>query len=242
MSRKPQLRFSRFEQKYLIPVSYKDEIIAYFERKSELDHFNLNDKPYIVNSIYFDSPDFVFYQDKINGYPNRKKIRVRYYDKDYDSKVTSQAFLEIKHKFWDKVFKERVLIDRKFMNNLLTSNFVDMTKHIKNNSKNEFIYWSNLLNLEPKVNVIYERLAFLDKIADCKVTFDSNLLASSSVNLSDTSRELVPIIDNYVIMELKFSNIVPDYIIDAIKFFNLNRLAVSKYCLALEAVSESIII
>ena len=51
-------------------------------------------KPRIVNSIYFDTPVFTDVWDNINGFGNRKKIRIRWYDEINQSAV----FIEEKKK------------------------------------------------------------------------------------------------------------------------------------------------
>ena len=48
----------------------------------------------VVNSIYFDSPVFHDVWDNINGFGNRKKIRIRWYNEIKKSEV----FLEEKKK------------------------------------------------------------------------------------------------------------------------------------------------
>ena len=50
--------------------------------------------PRVVNSIYFDTPVFHDVWDNINGFGNRKKIRIRWYDKINKSNV----FIEEKKK------------------------------------------------------------------------------------------------------------------------------------------------
>ena len=50
--------------------------------------------PRVVNSIYFDTPVYHDVWDNINGFGNRKKIRIRW----YDNLDNSSVFIEEKKK------------------------------------------------------------------------------------------------------------------------------------------------
>ena len=62
--------------------------------------------PRRVNSIYYDTDFFEFALQNIEGYKERKKIRIRYYGNELDKKP---IFLEQKNKYGDvgnKIIKE----------------------------------------------------------------------------------------------------------------------------------------
>ena len=77
----PKLRFERYEFKYLLDVDQYQRV------KKALSHFLVPDEAvaglphgfYEVISLYYDSPRFFYYWEKIDGASRRKKIRVRTY-------------------------------------------------------------------------------------------------------------------------------------------------------------------
>ncbi len=54
--------FSRFEYKYYIPSFMANEISYYLKGKTDIDPYNVDDKYYTVSSIYFDTPDLMFFK------------------------------------------------------------------------------------------------------------------------------------------------------------------------------------
>jgi len=60
---------------------------------------------YTVRSIYFDTPELHFYTEKIEGVPNRKKVRLRGYDTHEQS--NGVVFTEIKRKYQIPILKNR---------------------------------------------------------------------------------------------------------------------------------------
>src|SRR3989338_6693012 len=108
----PKLRFERFEFKYVLDME------TYQRVKKALANFLVPDEAvaglphgfYEVISLYYDSPRFFYYWEKIDGASRRKKIRVRTYRRN--GKVFSQDFfLEIKRKRDAVILKDRLALD-----------------------------------------------------------------------------------------------------------------------------------
>ena len=232
MRKRFQTYFSRFEYKYLISKDLAGTLEDYFNRKCLVDSYNPNNKPYTVNSIYFDSPDFLFYHEKVDGYANRQKVRLRFYEEKYNG---NSVFLEFKYKDLNKIYKERALLSKKSLGDIERLEFTGLKSDLSQRLNNKLIYLSQIYNLEPKVEVVYNRLSFYDGVINCKVSFDNNLKASQKLNVRSKS-SFVPVLENYCIMEIKFSQMIPAYIIDVIRKYNLSRQAISKYCYAVDTV------
>ncbi|MFC1608619.1 VTC domain-containing protein [Patescibacteria group bacterium] len=226
----PRLIFSRMEYKYLIPNHLVNELIIFFAERMELDVNNINKKPYIVSSIYYDSPDLIFYRDKIEGYPNRSKVRVRFYGDKFSEK--DDVFIEIKNKDTDRIYKEREVV--RFDN---LRNFIEREGCVEGDSGNELLkkirYLKNLYALSPKVTVKYKRISFLDDIVGFKVSFDTDLQAAfpQDTNNLDLYKK---VFNNSSIMEIKFDKEIPAYVINLLRKYNFNKEPVSKYCYSLE--------
>lgn len=224
----PQLKFSRVEYKYLISSALADELKEYFSKYTVLDEANSEGKPYIIRSLYFDSPSLTFCQEKMNGDNERTKVRIR----AYSDKTEEKVFLEMKKKFGDRTHKERMPIAHEDYAKLMRGD----TEFLLN-SDNFFFkkiwYLSNFYRLTPKVLNRYERTSFIDKFANFKISFDENLTNSSPESLYKETSLLEPTI-NGVIMEVKFGSLLPNYFMDMIKKYGLRQHPNSKYVLSIQ--------
>lgn len=228
MNKNPiKLKFSRYEFKYYIPFYDLNEIISLIAKFTKLDTFNINKEPYVVRSLYYDSPTMTFFKEKIEGDSIRNKIRIR----SYSHEQNNNLFLEIKSKKYDKIDKSREIITFDQYNefNQANYNFLIDTNN-KSNFLNNVYFLSNYYKIEPKVVIIYKRYSFIDDLANCKITFDFDLRASKSDNLflnhKDFSDDLL---SNSAIMEFKFEKLVPKYLTDIIKAKELSKITYSKY-------------
>ena len=82
---------NRFERKYILDKNcswiFKDFLI----RKNFFNQFEKRK----VNSIYFDTKNFSYLIDNLDGVSNRLKVRLRWYDQ-----IGSALNLELKKKNW----------------------------------------------------------------------------------------------------------------------------------------------
>jgi len=166
----------------------------------------------IVNSIYFDTNTFDFYQDSEEGLSPRKKIRVRYYNDTYDN-------LSLETKITENYYRS------KFVKKFIADNFNH--KFIKKECNNEFII--------PKLKVSYLRNYYQSEIG--RITVDNKIVCKQISTyadiLSGASKNNKKILENnQVIVELKTHNNFSKY--EAIKFFNKNDIRMSKYCSAVQ--------
>src|SRR3989344_9271378 len=126
----PKLRFERFEFKYVLDME------TYQRVKKALANFLVPDAAfaglphgfYEVISLYYDSPRFFYYWEKIDGASRRKKIRVRTYrhvaQGTYHDAQDAPIFLEIKRKRDAVILKDRLLLNSKNYRDILGSCYV----------------------------------------------------------------------------------------------------------------------
>ena len=146
---------------------------------------------YTVRSVYIDTPRLLFYHEKLDGIKVRKKLRVRVYN---DLEPNSLAFLEIKRKIEDTIFKERLKLPLAetihLMNGVdirLQDGYATFTEAA---TLEKFKYLTKRLNLKPTVLVTYEREALVG-IDDpsLRVTFDLNVRSYPNPQVEEIYRE-----------------------------------------------------
>jgi hypothetical protein len=186
-----------------------------------------------VLSQYYDSPDLRFYREKLDGVGFRNKVRLRVYDLAF--RPGAAAFLEIKHRDYDRLRKVRQVL-REFHPRQLDP------AHWRFDSPELEAPFRSLLErfrLRPSAQVYYQREAYQAAAdADVRVTFDTNLLALhpgervTSELLRSRSRRLMP--DTGVIAELKVTHRIPDWFHEGVVGVELEQRTLSKYVTAVE--------
>ena len=232
----------RKEYKYLVPNELLTPIRNVLKPFIKLDDFAMqrDKKEYTVRSIYYDTRALDFYYEKIEGYKIRKKIRIRGYNLLLGEKV---VFLEIKRKYENFNAKNRSPVLYGDLEELFaTGNIEDLVLSNKISDQRtmdgkKFFY--NIISnaLIPTVLVVYDREAFFGKLdRSIRITFDKNVRSLGFPTLKDLYKEdvLVPTLPNDFVLELKFNLGFPEWLKNIISYFNLNRIAVSKYSTCLE--------
>lgn len=231
----------RYEYKYVVPLRHMEEIRKLIVPFLELDKFAevSNNSEYTVRSIYFDSPAYDFYFEKIDGIKNRKKVRLRGYDEySPDNKV----FLEIKRKYEIPILKFRAPIQYKEAVQVLKEKSLNGFEHAnihdqkKLDNTKRFFYQIFSNNLRPVVLVVYEREAYLSKFdRTVRVTFDKDLRGMAYPALEELYEEepLLPVMRDSFIIEVKFNKSFPKWMAPILAKYDLKRRSASKYVFAM---------
>jgi len=102
-------RFNRFELKYMVTLKqaeiFKNALRAFLLPD---EHGNGNGR-YTLSSLYYDSPDFRCYWEKVDGIKFRRKLRIRCYVTDEALTGDTPVFVEIKQRL-DRVTQKRRVI------------------------------------------------------------------------------------------------------------------------------------
>ncbi|MGH7451053.1 MAG: VTC domain-containing protein, partial [bacterium] len=202
----------RLEYKYLVPNTLVDQIRSDLLPYMEIDHFAEKQESgeYTVRSVYYDTPGFHCYQEKMDGVKVRKKFRIRGYNQPAEDSI---VFLEIKRKYENFIEKNRAPLLYKDLDALFSS--PDLDKYIISFSKSDkekseaqrFLYHYYRLGLRPAVLVVYDREAFLGKFdPSLRLTFDKNLRGAIFPSLAmlydeDCLKSAMP---QHFIFEVKF--------------------------------------
>ena len=119
----------------------------------------------IVNSIYFDTFDYKSVWDNINGYSDRSKIRLRWYNKINNSNV----YIEKKNKVNFTTIK-KIEILGKFKNYSDLNSFIEKDKLINSNFFNE-----QKINMKKVLYVKYNRSYYQELKKRLRITIDKKI-------------------------------------------------------------------
>jgi SPX domain protein involved in polyphosphate accumulation len=233
---------NRLEYKYLVPTMYMDNLRANLLGYLDYDDYAARrpQKEYTVRSIYLDSPDFKCYYEKLDGTHTRKKLRIRGYNKRED---TPRVFFEIKRKNDNFVSKDRARVPIQDIRNALqNSNSVMYLDDDERKYLNNFYFYYHLRRLEPKVLIVYDREPFQCKFgSNLRITIDKNLRSKVvyDYDMLFDEQDLVSSFRNEFILEIKFYQVLPEWIDKVIGRYDLTRVAVSKYTSSIDAQSRS---
>lgn len=221
------LDVSRKELKYLLTASevydMKQKLGAVMETDIHGRH-----GVYHVRSLYFDSLMDSDYEDKVNGYDKRQKIRLRVYHP-----LDDMVKLELKEKTGSVQRKRSLVISRQDAQHMMYGDYTFLMER-----QEELAYKLYLFMVthcyRPKCIVAYDRIAYFRKENDIRVTFDCNLSASeANLDIFDEKIVLYPVTPpNEVTMEVKYNRFLYSYIKNIISQSNRMQISNSKYCRA----------
>ncbi len=221
--------FNRYERKYIVSSSQKQEMIAFLTDHLIFDAYSLDSKPYTIYSIYFDAHDFSVIRNSIGKPTYKDKLRLRSYifpihDDDF-------VFLEIKKKFDGRINKRRVFLTYKQAMDYINFNIKPVfTTYIDKQILNEIDYFINIHKAKPGAFISYNRIAMVSLEDDLRVTFDSEILFRNQ-DLTLEKSGGTPILNppDLFLMEVKSSNNFPFWLARKLSEFELYSQSFSKY-------------
>ncbi len=216
----------RTEKKYLIDSKQALQIEEKLKKFCTPDTHCRNNNCYSVRSLYFDDIYNSCFYDSREGLPHREKFRLRIYNL-----TTENIFLEWKRKEFAISEKNRFIISKINADKLITGNY--SFNDIKNEKELLYAIYAKFRNniFSPKVIVDYERKAYNLPSYNIRITIDSNIKASANTNLFYNNQcPTKPVLNNgKSILEIKYSQIIPDYLCEIINMYDLKRINYSKY-------------
>lgn len=239
-----QKYFNRYEIKYQISLKERDKLISYFKGFMTLDPHVQNGFDYEVRSLYFDSLFKNSYFEKMNGENIRRKLRVRFYP-DFVNGGNEIVFIEIKRKVNENVSKARIAIKFGDLFKVIDGNtsfakkFFRNLPHYDRKTLEEIWYLYKRFNLKPVCVVSYKRQPFVGKIENrFRITFDTNMkVRNSNFNLHyGTGKYFIP--RNFAIMEIKFNDVIPNWVLRIVQINNCVQEKVSKFANGLEKTNS----
>ena len=235
---------SRYELKYLLTERQAVSVREYLWPHVVPDEHSPSDPTdgYTISSLYLDSSTRLVYRQAIEGHSHRFKLRLRFYDNEPESLV----FAEIKRRVTRVVVKDRAAVSREVARQLASdySGWPDAgttesaERADSESALAEFVRLRDHIRATGVLSVSYMREAYVSTRGDyARITFDRDV--RGNVHQRDEPL-LLPIgglapLPGKVVLELKFNDRCPSWMLDLVRHFHLERTSVAKYVLCLQA-------
>jgi len=218
----------RYEKKYLITVQQAEQIKLRMDTLCYRDGNVKAGNRYNIRSLYFDDYFGSSYQDNQIGIEPRSKYRVRIYDCNNEF-----ISLEQKNKIAEKICKERANISEEMFEAMLRDEVEKIEYPNESPLVNKFIAAWYTRNLRPTVIVDYDREPYIYPDGDVRITFDTNISFSGEIDkFFDKKIFQQPILSaGMQLLEVKYTEFMPEFIHQQINDFNLQQCTFSKYYL-----------
>ena len=238
------LETGRYERKYVISERVAGEVRRFVAAYTVPDPFMevCGQHGYVVHSLYLDSPRLDLCRQTQEGIKNRYKLRVRFYDEEPDS----PAFLEIKRRAANTIFKQRAMVSKAAAEHLLAGGMLgtaDLIAPGRNSVRDlaEFCQLQTRLDAAGAAIVSYQREAYVLPYAEgARVTFDRYLVGRAphsrgrlALNGSGAA------VTSGVVLELKYMGRSPGWMKDLVTSFSLLRVSYPKYVYCIDALRRA---
>ncbi len=236
------LMFNRLEVKYLVDRTTRTALTRDLRAFMRPDAHGDSEGAYRVRSLYFDTPDYMAYAQKIAGEAARHKLRIRAYGEDPSQ--TPHVRLEVKSRYLSYIYK--VVVD------IAAEDYRDIECAIQqrhmpppavwngDGMSTEFLRLKHMYNFEPKVLIEYRRQAFeRNELNRVRVNFDDELVATRDLDLLGSMRGARRLLRyGHSVFEIKVDNSLPYWLHRLISKYDLQSRAFSKYCYAVQSESR----
>lgn len=225
----PKSERYRNEWKYLIDTAEKEAICSRLSPFLKLDPHAAGGG-YMIRSLYFDDYFNTAYEEKDAGVLKRKKYRIRVYNCG-DSSIK----LERKKKFGAYIFKESAKITREEFEKILDGNYHFLLESDQSLLR-EFYYECTANVLRPRTIVDYDREPYILDEGTVRITFDSDVRAAiGSFDIFDPTLPTLPVLEaGKCVMEVKYTEFIPQIVREILPDRASEFTAVSKYVLCYE--------
>lgn len=219
----------RNEWKYLISTSEHALLRSRMAPVFQLDPHAKNGG-YCIRSLYFDDYQNSAYEEKESGVLMRKKYRIRIYD--FSDSVIK---LERKKKFGSYIYKEDAPLTRQEVEWILAGEYGFLLGSPHPLCREFYIECVSHV-MRPRVIVDYDREPWILDAGTVRVTFDMDVRAAvGGYQIFDSSLPTLSVLEpGKLIMEVKFTEFLPQIVRDILPPSGSEFSAVSKFVLTCE--------
>lgn len=223
---------NRYEVKYLVATRRVPELLADFGPYTRPDPHS-SEWGYPISSVYWDTADFQFFWEKIEGVKFRRKLRFRRYGTSPD------VFIEIKQREDRTLQKRRLRWPLEQVRAAYGDGEAapDWDLVAGDPVATEVALMIQRLRLRPRVAVRYRRRALFGAFdPELRVTFDGRIQyhpADFSLDRPfECGREVLD--PRVTVLELKYDHRAPQWLTKAVCRHGLQMVRMSKYCSAVD--------
>ena len=218
----------RHEYKYIVSNRQADLLAFRLKTIMKKDEHTVDNDRYTIRSLYLDDTNDKLMRESINGISIRNKYRFRLYNSD-----VSFINLERKSTINDLKSKAKSTISTRDVNDFINRKSLignsELVAEIKSNG-----YF-------PKAIIEYRRIAFVNKVGNVRITFDSDITVDARVEefLCEKINGLPVLPINRTILEVKYDSILPGYITEVLNTESLQRISYSKYVMGMNIINNN---
>lgn len=219
----------RNEWKYLIDTAQKELVCKRLSPFLKLDKHAQNGG-YMIRSLYFDDYFQTAYDEKDAGVLQRKKYRIRIYNCS-DASIK----LERKKKFGSYIYKEAAKLTKEEVYKIIDGDY-EFLLHHENSLCREFYVECISNMMRPRTIVDYDREPWILDEGTVRITFDMDVRAAvGSFDIFDSTLPALPVLEpGKCVMEVKFTEFIPQVLREVLPDRASEFTAVSKYVLCYE--------
>lgn len=224
MSNEPKYRH---ELKYICTAAELAMIQGRIHHLIPLDSHAGENGMYQIRSLYFDDYYDRCYYENENGTDPREKFRIRIYNGK-----TDKISLELKKKERGKTLKLSCPLTEEQCRMLMRGEVLPDSEEYPPVLQKLLLQMKTAM-LRPKIIVEYDRVPYVYKLGNVRITLDKNISSSSAIdtflNPTIPKRPIMPAGQH--VLEVKFDEFLPDYIYHTLQLRNLRQTAFSKFYL-----------
>ncbi len=221
--------FNRYEHKHLLDRKTYQRVVEIMDSKMELDEHNKNHGVYQISNIYYDTCDSYLIRNSLSKPDYKEKLRLRSYG---IPTLSSNVYLEIKKKYNGIVNKRRTTLKLSEAYAFLETGIPPVVDDYMNPQVlKEITYFLKIYNVEPKLCISYDRIAYFDKNdRDLRISFDMNIRSRRyDLRLENGDYGDLLLDDVVYLMEVKTSKAKPLWLTHMLSELNIRRQSFSKY-------------
>lgn len=217
----------RHELKYICTAAELAMIQGRIHHLIPLDSHAGENGMYQIRSLYFDDYYDRCYYENENGTDPREKFRIRIYNGK-----TDKISLELKKKERGKTLKLSCPLTEEQCRMLMRGEVLPDSDEYPPVLQKLLLQMKTAM-LRPKIIVEYDRVPYVYKLGNVRITLDKNISSSLAIDrfLDPTihKRPIMPAGQH--VLEVKFDEFLPDYIYQTLQLRNLRQTAFSKFYL-----------
>jgi len=194
-------------------------------------------RKYLVRSLYFDTPDFQAYNEKLGGNHSRLKFRIR----AYTDCVSTNSPVHVEAKIRNGARSQKI------------GAFVSVEQYL---AFMQGFHWDGETNsiliefersvhariLRPKILVQYRREAYVSRARDdIRITFDHAVQSAQTKTLFPEHVFFHPHYAHSVILEIKHRDQQPYWLKDIVQTYSLKIEPNSKYCQGIDVTQLDLV-